>query len=81
MGRHALNDLLRNRGMLVTKTKRFHITTDSKRFYYKSPNLLINKEITHSKQVFVSDITYAKKDKGHAYLILVNDAYSRKIMG
>jgi putative transposase len=43
MGRSALNDLLRNRGMLVKKTKRFHITTDSKHFYYKSPNLLTDK--------------------------------------
>jgi transposase InsO family protein len=81
MGRNALNDLLRNRGMLVKKTKRFHITTDSKHFYYKSPNLLTDKEITHSEQVFVSDITYVKTDEGHAYLALVTDAYSRKIMG
>jgi transposase InsO family protein len=81
MGRNAVNDLLRNRGMLVKKTKRFHITTDSKHFYYKSPNLLIGKVITHSEQVFVSDITYIKTDEGHAYLALVTDAYSRKIMG
>jgi transposase InsO family protein len=81
MGRNGLNDLLRNRGMLVKKTKRFHITTDSKHFYYKSPNLLTDKEITHSEQVFVSDITYVKTDEGHAYLALVTDAYSRKIMG
>jgi putative transposase len=81
MGRNGLNDLLRNRGMLVKKTKRFHITTDSKHFYYKSPNLLTDKEITHSEQVFVSDITYVKTHEGHAYLALVTDAYSRKIMG
>jgi len=38
-------------------------------------------KITHSEQVFVSDITYIKTDAGHAYLALVTDAYSRKIMG
>ena len=81
MGRNALNDLLRNRGMLIKKTKRFHITTDSKHFYYKSPNLLTDIEINHSEQVFVSNITYVKTDEGHAYLALVTDAYSRKIMG
>jgi transposase InsO family protein len=37
-------------------------------------------DITHSEQVFVSDITYVKTDEGHAYLVLVTDAYSRKIM-
>jgi transposase InsO family protein len=81
MGRDALNDLLRSRGMLIRKTKRFHITTDSNHFFYKSPNLLTDLKITHSEQVFVSDITYINTDEGHAYLALVTDAYSRKIMG
>lgn len=81
MGRDKLNNLLRSRGLLIKKTKKFHITTDSKHFFYTAPNLLKNIEITHSEQVFVSDITYIKTDEGHAYLALVTDAYSRKIMG
>ena len=81
MGRDAFNTLLRNRGMLIKKTKRFFITTDSKHMFYKSPNLLTDLQIEHSEQVFVSDITYIKTDTGHAYLALVTDAYSRKIMG
>ena len=67
--------------MLVKKTKRYHITTDSKHFFYKSPNLIRDMKITHSEQVFVSDITYIKTDDGHAYLALVTDAYSKKLMG
>lgn len=81
MGRDALFDLLRYKGLLVRKTKRFHITTDSKHFYYTSPNRIKELEINHSEQVFVSDITYIKTDQGHAYLALVTDAYSKKIMG
>jgi transposase InsO family protein len=81
MGRDAINDLLRIRGMLIKKTKRYFITTDSNHFFYKSPNLLTELNIKHSEQVFVSDITYIKTDQGHAYLALVTDAYSRKIMG
>jgi len=81
MGRDALFDLLRYKGLLVRKTKRFHITTDSKHFYHTSPNLIKELEINHSEQVFVSDITYIKTDQGHAYLALVTDAYSKKIMG
>lgn len=81
IGRDALFSLLRNNGMLVKKTKRFHITTDSKHFFYKSPNLLKNMEITHCEQALVADITYIKTDQGHAYLSLVTDAYSKKIMG
>lgn len=81
MGRDALFDLLRAYGLLVKKTKRFHITTDSKHFFYKSPNRLNQLTLTHAEQVFVSDITYIKIDTGHSYLALVTDAYSKKIMG
>ncbi|CAM3839417.1 IS3 family transposase [Flavobacterium gelidilacus] len=81
MGRDALFDLMRSYGMLVKKTKRFHITTDSKHFFYKSPNLLKETPLIHAEQVFVSDITYIKIDGGHSYLALVTDVYSKKIMG
>ena len=81
MGRDAFNDLLRSQGLLIKKTKRYFITTDSKHMFYKSPNLLTDIKIDHSEQVFVSDITYISTDSGHAYLALVTDAYSRKIMG
>ncbi len=81
MGRDALFDLLRSYGLLVKKTKRFHITTDSNHFFYKSPNLIKDLEITHAEQVLVCDITYIKIDGGHAYLALVTDAYSKKLMG
>jgi len=81
MGRDALFDLLRFNQLLVRRTKRFHITTDSHHYFYTSPNRVKDLEIKHSEQVFVSDITYIKTDKGHAYLSLVTDAYSKKIMG
>jgi transposase InsO family protein len=81
MGRDALFDLLRSEGMLVKKSKLYHITTDSKHFFYKSPNLLKTLTLKHSEQVFVSDITYIKTDRKHAYLALVTDAYSKRIMG
>ena len=81
MGRDALYDLLRNKGLLIRKTKRFHITTDSKHFFYTAPNLLKDLELTHAEQAFVADITYIKTDECHAYLAIVTDAYSKKIMG
>lgn len=81
MGRDALFNLLRSQGMLIRKTKRFHITTDSKHFFYTAPNLIKELQITHAEQVFVADITYVKTDQGHAYAAIVTDAYSKKIMG
>lgn len=81
MGRDALFDLLRFNQLLIRKTKRFHITTDSHHYFYTSPNRVKDLEIKHAEQVFVTDITYIKTDNGHAYLSLVTDAYSKKIMG
>jgi transposase InsO family protein len=81
MGRDALYDLLRNKGLLIRKTKRFHITTDSKHFFYTAPNLLKDLELNHAEQAFVADITYIKTDECHAYLAIVTDAFSKKIMG
>jgi putative transposase len=81
LGRDELFTLLRNHGLLVKKTKRFHITTDSKHFFFKSPNPLKDTDITHAEQALVTDITYIKTDEGHAYLALATDPYSKKIMG
>lgn len=81
IGRDALFTLLRNNGMLIKKNKCFHITTNSKHFYYTSPNLLKETTLCHAEQAVVCDITYIKTDQGHAYLSLVTDPYSKKIMG
>jgi transposase InsO family protein len=72
---------MRSNSLLVKKTKRFHITTNSKHMFFKSPNRLKDITPTHAEQAWVSDITYIRLEKGHAYLALVTDAYSKKIMG
>jgi len=81
MGRDKFLRFCRENHLLVPKTKRFHITTDSKHFFHKSPNLIENLIPTHAEQVFVSDITYIALEQGYAYLALVTDLYSKKIMG
>ena len=81
MGRDKLFVFARNNGLLIKKTKQYHITTDSKHFYHKSPNLIKDMLPTKSEQVFVTDITYIKLEGRHAYLALVTDLYSKKVMG
>ena len=81
MGRDKFYAFMRNYNLLVKKTKRYHITTDSNHGFYKSEDLTVNLEINKAEQVFVSDITYIKLASQHAYLALVTDAYSKKIMG
>jgi len=81
MGRDKFYDFMRNHNLLIKKTKKHHITTDSKHGFHKSKDLTVNLEIKQAEQVFVSDITYIKLTSGHAYLALVTDAYSKKVMG
>lgn len=81
MGRDALFDFMRENRMLVRKTKRYHITTDSKHRFRKSPNRLKDLTLSHAEQALVADITYVRIENDHAYLALVTDAYSKKIMG
>lgn len=72
---------MRNHNLLVKKSKKYHVTTDSNHGFYKSDDLTIGLEINKAEQLFVSDITYIKIASNHAYLALVTDAYSKKVMG
>jgi len=81
MGRDKFYKLLRAYNLLVPKTKRYSITTNSKHHFYKYENLVKDKVPTRAEQLWVSDITYIKTQNKHCYLALVTDAYSKKIMG
>jgi len=81
MGRDTFYRLLRQYNLLVPKTKRYFITTNSKHQFYKYKNLVKDKAPTRAEQLWVSDITYIKTEKKHCYLALVTDAYSKQIMG
>ena len=81
MGRDKFYRFLRSHNLLVARTKKHHITTYSKHRFFKYKNLVKDKVPSRPEQLWVSDITYIKTEKGHAYLALVTDAYSRQIMG
>lgn len=85
LGRDALFDLLRQTRMLVLPRRAYHKTTHSHHRFRCHPNLLkagdgqVRAEA--SEQVWVADITYLPTREQCAYLSLVTDAYSRKIVG
>lgn len=81
LGRDALFDLLREHKLLVRRRKRTVQTTFSKHWYHKYPNLIKQYEPLASNLLWVSDITYIILEEGFAYLSLITDAYSRKIIG
>jgi putative transposase len=82
IGRDAMFDLMAERGLLVTKRKRRGpVTTLSKHRFKKYPHIVRDFIPVAPNQLWVSDITYIHLDKGFAYLSLITDAYSRKIVG
>ncbi len=80
-GRDRLFSLLRQYGLLIKPKKRFKKTTYSNHAYAVAPNRVKDLVIDRPNQVFVCDITYVSLRSGFAYLSLVTDAYSRKIVG
>ena len=82
IGRDAMFDLLAEHHLLVRKRKRGRpITTFSNHWMFKYRNLIVGFIPIMPNQLWVSDITYIIVADGFAYLSLVTDAYSRKIVG
>lgn len=82
IGRDAMFDLLASRKLLIRKRKRrIPVTTFSDHWMRKYPNLIIDFIPTAPNQLWVSDITYICLVNDFAYLSLITDAYSRKIVG
>jgi len=57
------------------------VTTNSKHWLRKYPNLIKSIYLKRPEQLWVADITYIDTIDGNAYLHLVTDAYSKQIMG
>lgn len=81
VGRDELFSILRSNNLLVKRIKHRVITTNSKHWLKKYPNLIKGIEVTKANKLLVGDITYIGIGKSYAYLFLLTDAYSRKIVG
>lgn len=81
MGRDKFAKLLRDNALLIRRKTRRARTTWSNHAFRKYPNLAKGKKVVAPNRLWVSDITYVPLQYGFAYLSLVTDAYSRKIVG
>ena len=81
MGRDKFFDLLKTNKLLVRRIKRSVHTTDSKHHFYRYPNLVKDFTPLKAHELWVADITYIPLKNRFAYLFLITDAYSRKIVG
>jgi putative transposase len=81
MGRDNFFNLLKRNKLLVRKTKRCVFTTNSKHHFHRYPNLAKDFVPLKAHELWVADITYIPLKERFAYLFLITDAYSRKIVG
>jgi len=81
IGRDTFFELLLKNKLLVRKTKRSVHTTNSKHHFRRYPNLVKDFTPLKAHELWVSDITYIPLKDRFAYLFLITDAYSRKIVG
>ncbi len=81
MGRDNFFALLKTNKLLIRKTKRNIYTTNSKHHFYRYPNMVKDFTPLKAHELWVADITYIPLKNRFAYLFLITDAYSRKIVG
>ncbi|MBA2733871.1 MAG: IS3 family transposase, partial [Acidobacteria bacterium] len=73
--------LMREANLLCQTKRRFVRTTDSKHDFRLYPNLTKELELTKLNQLWVADITYIHVREGFAYLAVLLDAFSRRVVG
>jgi len=67
---------------LLQKRKRSKVrTTNSQHDFARYPNRVQSLEISCPEQVWVADITYVHLGKGHVYLAVIMDVFTRAIRG
>ena len=81
LGRDKLHNLLKINGLLLTKKQARVETTDSNHDLKKYPNQVRELKPDRPNQLWVSDLSYLRVGIGFAYLSVILDAYSRKIVG
>jgi putative transposase len=81
IGRDKFFDVLRERGLLISRKRRYAQTTQSRHRFYVYRNKLKEAVIETAHQAWVSDITYVRTVSGFLYLFLITDVGSRKIVG
>jgi len=73
--------LMRVANLLCQTKRRFVRTTDSGHGLAVYPNLMKDLELTKINQLWVADITYIHVREGFAYLAVILDAFSRRVVG
>ncbi len=82
VGEKRVRSLMRREGLLLTRKPLKPRTTLPQELLPEGvPNLLLGLEVTGFHQVWVADLSYVVLGEGVAYLAVVMDLHTRKILG
>ena len=73
--------LMREDNLLAIRRRKFVATTDSDHCFRVWPNLAQYLELSDINQLWVADFTFVRLEEEFAYLAVVLDAYSRRVIG
>ena len=81
-GRHRVARLMRAHGVRAKQARRYRGTTDSSHGLPIAENLLGRQfAAPAANRVWMADVTFIPTDEGWAYLAVVLDAFSRRVVG
>jgi putative transposase len=82
VGRKRVERLMRSGGLVAKQKRRFRRTTDSKHSHPIAPNVLArNFEPEAPNRSWAGDVTYIQTTEGWAYLAILLDLFSRRVVG
>jgi len=82
IGKKRIERLMRKNGIIARQKRRFRRTTDSNHANPIAPNIVERQfEPDAVNQVWAGDVTYIATDEGWAYLAVLLDLYSRRVVG
>lgn len=73
--------IMREDNLLCVRRKKFVLTTQSRHGFVRYCNLTKDMTLTDINQLWVSDITYIRMCEEFAYLAVILDAFSRRVVG
>ena len=80
-GAKKVRRLMRGDNLLAIRRRKFVATTDSNHSLRVWPNLAQYLELSDINQLWVADFTYVRLEEEFAYLAVMLDAYSRRVIG
>ena len=82
VSRKTVERVMREDGIVARQKRRFRRTTDSKHTSPIAPNLVQRQfEPKHANQIWAGDVTYIATATGWAYLAVLLDLFSRRVVG